>query len=340
MRSLRKWYAAAAMLLALATTAAAEQRHHLRLALPAPGNDVVGQVTTVIADHDTTLIDLGVRYGYGYEELRAANPAVDAWLVKQGTPVRLPSRFILPDAPRQGIVINTAEMRLYYYPKPAPGSQGHVEVFPVSIGRGDWNTPLVTTYVSAKQKDPAWYPPESIRKEHAADGRHLGKYVPPGPDNPLGRHVLRLGLPSYLIHGSNQERGIGMQVTHGCMRLFAAHIEHLHDAVPVRTPVRIVYQPYKMGWEDGQLFLEVHPPLDGLTEQQISDLSPLVEAMNTALKVFPDYAVDGPAIQLVRTEANGLPEPVGPRPISALVADNDERALAHMDQQNQPAAIE
>lgn len=320
-----------AVVLLLVATAASAQPQHLRLPLPSDGNDLVGRLTSVIADHDTTLVDIGVRYGYGYEELRAANPAVDAWLVKKGTAVTLPSRFILPHGPREGIVINTAEMRLYYYPPVAGGHAPHVEVFPVSIGRGDWSTPLVHTRVTAKQEDPAWYPPESIRREHAADGRPLGKVVPPGPDNPLGRHVLRLGIPSYLIHGTNSQYGIGMQVTHGCMRLFPKDIAHLHGSVPVNTPVRIVYQPYKLGWENGQLFLEVHPPLDGLTPAELNNMSPLVDAVTSALEQQPDYFLDAAAIQLVRAEANGLPAPVGPRPSPTspdLIAGSDAQAGA------------
>ncbi len=322
MKSLASWCRLIALGALLALTALpgrADAPAHLRWPLPAPGNDLVGELRTVIADRDTTLVDIGVRYGFGYEELRNANPAVDAWLVRKGTSITLPSRFILPRGPREGIVINTAEMRLYYYPRPGADGQRFVEVFPVSIGRGDWSTPLTSTRVTVKQKDPAWYPPESIRREHAADGRPLPKVVPPGPNNPLGQHVLRLGIPSYLIHGTNSQYGIGMQVTHGCMRLYPQDIKHLYETVPVNTPVHIVYQPYKTGWDNGQLFLEVHPPLDGLSEEEMTSVTPLLEAMSSALEVAPDYPLDSTAIQLARAEQNGLPRAIGPR--IALPAD-------------------
>src|SRR5699024_3672482 len=144
-----------------------------------------------------------------------------------------------------------------------------------------------------------------------------------GPDNPLGQHVLRLGIPSYLIHGTNSQYGIGMQVTHGCMRLFPKDIKHLYETVPVNTPVHIVYQPYKTGWADGQLFLEVHPLLDGLTPEQQTSVTPLLESVSTSLEVAPDYPLDATAIQLTRAESNGLPMPIGPRvtlPEAELVA--------------------
>lgn len=228
--------------------------------LPAPGNDLVGRVKVIKARHKDTLSDLARRYGLGYDEIRRANPDVDPWLPGAGTRVVIPTRFILPH-PWKGIVLNVAEMRLFYYPKVKPGESGRVITFPVSIGRGNWETPLVTTRVTAKITDPSWHPPKSIRAEHAREGDPLPAVVPAGPDNPLGQFALRLGLPAYLIHGTNKPYGIGMRVTHGCIRLYPEDIRALFKEVPVNTPVRIINRPVEVGWEGASIYLEAYPGL-------------------------------------------------------------------------------
>jgi L,D-transpeptidase ErfK/SrfK len=215
-------------------------------------------------------------------------------------------------APREGIVINVAEMRLYYYPKAKPGQPATVETFPVSIGRGDWKTPVVTTKISGKVKDPSWTPPKSIRAEHAADGDPLPAFVAAGPDNPLGRYALRMTLPSYLIHGTNKQYGIGMQVTHGCMRLYPQDIERLYREVPVGTTVRIINQTYKAGWRQGQLYLEVHPALDGTAVEKLRDKTPMIEALTSATKAVADYPIDWDQVDVLDMERSGLPAAVGP----------------------------
>jgi L,D-transpeptidase ErfK/SrfK len=153
-------------------------------------------------------------------------------------------------------------MRLYYFPPPEPGIPPAVQTYPVSIGRMDWATPLGETKLVRKDRDPAWYPPESIREEHAAQGDPLPRVVPPGPDNPLGKYALRLEIPGYLIHGTNKAFGVGMRVSHGCIRMLPEDIAELFARIPVGTPVRIINQPVKAGWYGGDLYLEVHPPLE------------------------------------------------------------------------------
>lgn len=230
--------------------------------LPPPGTDVIGAVTTIEARAADTLLDIGRRHGVGYEEMARANPDVDVWLPGEGTRIVLPTRYILPAGPRSGVVLNLAEYRLYYFPKPQPGEPAVVMTYPVSIGRMDWATPLGVTRVVSKVVKPAWYPPESVRKEHAADGRPLPRVVPPGPDNPLGEFAMRLALPGYLIHGTNRPAGVGMRVTHGCIRMFPEDIQFLFDQVAVDTPVRIINEPVKLGWDGDQLLMEVHRTLE------------------------------------------------------------------------------
>jgi len=280
--------------------------------LPANGDSIVGGIRTIQASESDTLVDIARAQGFGYEAIRAANPSVDAWMPRAGTQVVLPSRYILPSTPREGIVVNTAEMRLYYYPKVKKGEKAVVETFPVAIGRGDWRTPQVVTRVSSKVKDPVWYPPETIRAEHAKDGDILPKVVRAGPDNPLGKYALRLTIPSYLIHGTNKQYGVGMQVTHGCIRMYPEHIERVFNTVPVGTPVRIIYEPVKAGWQGGQLFVEVHPPLEGVPAAEISSVTPLLNAITNATKAAPSYPVDWQQAQVAKLEASGLPTPIGP----------------------------
>lgn len=287
--------------------------------LPPPGDDLVGDIVTVPAGPEETLIDIARAHDLGYDEIRAANPAVDSWMPRDGTTVILPKLYLLPMAPREGIVINVSEMRLYYYPKPKAGQPPTVEVFPVSIGRGDWNTPIVTTRVSAKVVDPIWTPPKSIRAEHEAEGDPLPAVFPAGPDNPLGKYALRMTLPSYLIHGTNKEYGIGMQVTHGCMRLYPEDIERLYHTVPVGTPVRILNQRYKAGWHNGVLYLEVHPPLEGPHAEEARGKTPMVEALTSATKVVPNYPISWDRVDELDLESTGIPGPVGEAipPVSA-----------------------
>lgn len=229
--------------------------------LPPPHEHVMGRLQSIKARPDDTLADIARRHGLGYNQLVEANPDVDPWLPGGGTSITLPTEFVLPDAPRQGIVINVAAMRLFYYPANKPGQPPRVMTFPVGIGRVNWATPLGQTQVISKVRNPAWYVPASVRHEHAQNGDPLPEIVPPGPDNPLGGYAMRLSMPGYLIHGTNKPYGIGMRVSHGCVRLYPKDIVELFDRVPVETPVEIVNQPYLIGWREGMLYLEAHRPL-------------------------------------------------------------------------------
>jgi len=232
-----------------------------------PGDSVLEQYpngdSKVTITQDETLLDVALRYTLGQTEIVKLNPKIDRWLIKKGEVVRLPNRRVLPNTPRNGITLNIAEFRMYYYP---PGNKGAVVSFAHGIGRQDWKTPLGTTKVIRKIKDPTWNPPESIRREHAAMGDPLPAVVPPGPHNPLGTRALYLNLPGeYRIHGTDVDKifGIGMQITHGCVRMYPTDVEELYDIVPVGTPVHIVKQPIKVGWLNNVLYVEAHPDLEG-----------------------------------------------------------------------------
>ena len=239
--------------------------------LPPEGYDVVGAVATVTARQEDTLIDIARRNGLGYHDIVRANPDVNIWVPGEGTEVVLPTRFVLPPVPRRGIVLNLAEYRLYYFPEPKDGEPANVMTYPISIGRMDWETPLGSTRVIQKVTDPSWYPPKSVKEEHAAEGRPLPNIVPPGPDNPLGRYAMRLGLPGYLIHSTNRPAGVGMRVTHGCIRMFPEDIEYLFPNVDLETQVRIINAPIKIGWFGDELVMEVHPVLESSVEEDVAE---------------------------------------------------------------------
>ena len=253
--------------LSLATLLAAGPAAALELPLPPPGEDVVGQVQVIKARYEDTFADIGTANDLGYLEMIAANPGVDPWLPGAGTEIILPTRFVLPPGPREGIVINLAEYRLYYYPK----GQDVVHTFPLGIGREGWGSPIANTKIIAKTANPTWTPPASIRAEHAADGDILPAVVPAGPDNPLGPFKFTLGVPGYLIHGSNKKFGIGMRTSHGCFRMFNNNVLQLSTMVPVGTPVRIINEPYKFGVSGGKVYLEAHTPLNEQGDPSVVD---------------------------------------------------------------------
>ena len=312
------WLALALMLSPLALAAEASQDRTSQQSIERyplqEKNDVVGQVQTVKARHDDTLLDIGRRYGIGYEEMRRANPEVSVWMPGEGTEVLIPSRFILPPGPREGIVVNVAEMRLYYYPPTPEGETPQVETYPVSVGRMDWKTPLGETTITAKTEDPTWYPPASIIKEHAEDGRPLSRVVPPGPDNPLGRHALRLAIPGYLIHGTNRPDGVGMRVTHGCIRMLPEDIDNLFARLPVGTRVRLINSPLKVGWStSGILHVQVYPALES-AEAEAEDIR--TERLDKAFETISNtveghrYPVDYARLRRVVENASGMTEPL------------------------------
>jgi len=223
---------------------------------------VVGIPQVVFTRDSDTLADLARTYGLGYDELIAANPDVDPWLPGENTPVLLPTQFVLPDVPRKGIILNIASRRLFYFPEIPEGQATIVKTYPIGIGRVGWETPLGATQVVAKAKDPHWYVPLSVRKEHAELGDPLPSVIPPGPDNPLGHRVLKLEMPGYLIHGTNQPFGVGMRVSHGCVRLYPENIEYLYELIEVGEQVNIINEPYLVGQLDEEWYFEGHAPLE------------------------------------------------------------------------------
>ena len=227
-----------------------------------PGSDLVGYVQRVVVSKEDTLPDVARRFDVGYEEIVTANPGVDPWLPGEGREVVVPTQFILPAAPHEGVVVNVAEMRIFYYPPHKKGEPQWVYTHPIGIGKVGWKTPEGSTKIVSRQKDPVWVVPKSVRDEHAEDGEKLPAQVPAGPDNPLGQYMFRLGWPSYLIHGTNKPYGVGMRSSHGCMRLYPEDIAVFFDLIPIGTKVTVVNQPYLFGWRDGTLYMQAYEVME------------------------------------------------------------------------------
>ncbi|MCB2261811.1 MAG: L,D-transpeptidase family protein [Candidatus Thiosymbion ectosymbiont of Robbea hypermnestra] len=266
-----------------------------------PEDSVFGQAFYVESRHEDTLLDIGRQNGIGYDEMKFANPKVDIWLPGAGTHVLVPTRYVLPNAPRRGLVLNLAEKRLYYFP-----ASDSVTTYAISIGREGWSTPLGNFSIVGKARNPTWTPPASIRAEHAAQGDILPAVVPPGPDNPLGRYAMRLSARGYLIHGTNKPWGLGMEVSHGCIRMYPEDIERLFPKIPVHTSVTIVDQPFKVGWHGDNLYLEVHA-------EDKDKARPLRRVIPAAIADDLGANVDWQEVRRAIKENTGLPHLVGGR---------------------------
>lgn len=216
-----------------------------------PGQTAVGRVLTCTTKREDTLLDIAQTYDLGYTELVIANPGIDPWLPGEGKTVTIPAFFLLPNAPRQGIVVNLVKQRLYYFP---PDGKT-VETYPLGVGGEGRSTPLGVTRIVRKQAHPTWYPPPSI----LAKDPELPKIVPPGPGNPMGDYALYLGWPAYTIHGTNKPYGVGRNSSHGCLRLYPEDIEQLFREVPIGTRVQVLSDEAEWAWIGGALYLAVFP---------------------------------------------------------------------------------
>ncbi len=288
---------------------------------------VVGELQVTHASYEDTLPDIARRFNLGFDEVSRANPGVDPWLPGAGTRIVLPTQFVLPDAPTEGLVVNLAALRMFYFPKPDKHGQRVVMTFPIGIGKVGWATPEGSTKIVSKRKKPWWTPPESVRKEHAAAGDPLPARVPPGPDNPLGAYAMNLGWQSYLIHGTNKPAGVGLRASHGCIRMYPEDIGSVFDRIPVGTKVTVVNQPLLHRWQDGNLYVQSYPTHEDsrgageagaeIDEEEATESSvPWDDALANHLwqQAKPHGAsINLPFAQQTVTEARGVAVPVNRR---------------------------
>ncbi|MDH3687094.1 MAG: L,D-transpeptidase family protein [Myxococcales bacterium] len=249
---------------------------------------------------EDTLLDLARTYGLGYREIVAANPGVDPWVPPVDETVVLPTTHLPPDAPRDGIVVNLATQRLWWF-----GPEEAAQSYPIGIGRPGWRTPIGATRVRRKKEGPTWHPTASARREDPSLPRAIG----PGPDNPLGTHAIYLGWPRYLIHGTDEPYGVGRRVSRGCIRLYPEDIPDLYARTELGLPVRVVNEPVKIGWIGDDLYLDVHPPLSQSSEAPLPapTLEPLLEQriLDTAGDAVAH--VDWDAVDAALAAQTGIP---------------------------------
>lgn len=293
---------------------------------PAQG-DLIGRVQVTIATREDTFVDLARRFNVGYEELVRANPGVDPWLPGEGRRIILPTAFILPHTAREGIVINIAAMRLFYFPARKANEPQVIYTFPIGIGRVGFATPEGTTKVLRKAKDPIWRPGPGVRAEHAKDGEILPAVVPAGPDNPLGNRAMYLGWPGYLIHGTNKPAGVGLRSSHGCIRLFPEDVELLYELVKPGEKVTVVNQPFVFGWRGDALHLQAFDVLEDDPRDWTKATKKLLSrtfARELEKKLQErNERIDWDAVQRLGRDPHGVPVPIvgGPSTLETVLAD-------------------
>ncbi|QSP95660.1 L,D-transpeptidase family protein [Marinobacter salinisoli] len=281
--------------------------------------DLAGRLDVFTTRYEDTFADIGNRIALGYLELVKANPDIDPWLPGEGTSITLPRQYVLPETHREGIVINLAEYRLYYF------TEGGVQVYPVGVGTEENPSPLTNAEVTMRLESPAWYPPASIRAEYERSGDYLPRMVPPGPSNPLGTHALLLSEKGYLIHGTNKKFGVGMAVSHGCFRMYNEDISRFVYQVPKGTPVKVIRDPVKIGLSGGEVWLEVHRPKEEYPQSERERLWRLVsEEVETFRKRHPGVEVKRHAIELAVEQADGIPTMIGEQ-VATMAADKGAR---------------
>lgn len=271
-----------------------------------PGSDVVGENQVTQANAGEDLGDVGRRFNIGTYEMIEANPNVNFDHPQNADKILIPSRRILPPGPRKGIVINLAEMRIYYYHP----NESKVSTYPIGIGQDGWSTPIGTNRIIRMRKDPIWVPPDSIRENYEQNGKELPAQVPAGPNNPLGRYALTTGFENIVIHGSPWPQGIGVRSSHGCLRMNNADVEELYSMVKVNTPVRIIHQAVKIGKSGEDLFLEAHVPVD---EQEYTETFTVQQQLQDIMNRYgkEKVSVRWDVVEKLRSKNHGYPEPFG-----------------------------
>ncbi|MDD2897716.1 MAG: L,D-transpeptidase family protein [Desulfuromonadaceae bacterium] len=270
----------------------------------AKNDDVIGRLKLLRLEKGDTLPDIARHFSLGLNGVSAANPGVDIWVPTAGERIMLPLSYILPDAPRKGIVVNLAAMRLFQFKE--KGTSLEILTFPAGVGTEERPSPMGNMRIERKVSRPTWHVPASIARDHLKKGDPLPTSVPPGPENPLGEYALYLSAPSYLIHGTNKPASIGLRATNGCIRLYPESIKVLYESTPVKTPVNFVYQPYLIGRSNGVVYLEVH----GTTEDlDIAELDRMYAKLKT-IERESGRPLDWNKVKKVLAEARGIPVPL------------------------------
>lgn len=280
------------------------QIYALVFEIPPTENQVIGSTLMISSEKKDTVYKIARIYELGKDELMNANPHLSEFgPIQSNTPITVPSLFILPNTPHKGITINLAEKRLYFYP------QGTTEIItePISIGREGWDTPQMETKIVQKIVNPEWVAPNTILKYSAAKGIHLPKVMQPGPENPLGQFALRLGNWIVLIHGTNEPLSIGKRVSSGCIRMYPEDIALLFEKVDKSTPVYVINEPFRVGWQNQHLYLEVHQPMDEDNETENSIKQKVYALIETTTIGNTDH-INWPLVDEMIQQQSGIPQ--------------------------------
>ncbi len=270
----------------------------------AKGDDVIGRLAALRLERGDTLPDIARHFSLGVNAISAANPGADVWVPEAGQRILLPLSFILPDAPRKGIVINLAAMRLFQFKGDSQSLA--VSTYPLGVGTVERPSPIGQMYVARKATRPTWHVPASIAEDHRKKGDPLPAKVLPGPENPLGEYALYLSKPGYLIHGTNKPASIGLRATNGCIRLYPEDIKKLYESTPVKTPVCTVNQPYLLGQYDGVVYVEVHAPPEELDTVEFDKIYTKLRNIEKE----SGRTLDWSKVKKVLAEARGIPVPI------------------------------
>ncbi|OAI49918.1 hypothetical protein AYO45_06795 [Gammaproteobacteria bacterium SCGC AG-212-F23] len=275
--------------------------------LPAPGNDIVGEVRYVSASSGETLLTVAQRNGIGVNQIMTSNPGMDLTTpLGSGTTVRIPAEFILPAISHRGIVINLPEMRMYYYP-----GDGTVRTYPVGIGRVGKTIPIQRTAVARKALNPTWTPPKDIRDWNAEQGITLPASMPAGPDNPLGPYAIYLRIPTFLIHSTIFPESIGKRASFGCIRMNEGDIKEFFPDMRAGLPVDIIDLPIKVGWYGNRVYLEAHPPLEERSHLSHASLNGVVRMIENTLPKNRMIMIDWQLVAHLVEDPDGVPHEIG-----------------------------
>lgn len=277
--------------------------------LPSPNNALIGEVIYAPADSSDNVATVAQRYNIGVNAVVAANPGItDTTVFQNGSTVKISGEFLLPPVPRRGIVVNLPEMRIYYY----PANSDQVMTFPVGIGKVGKTIPITLTSITRKVVNPTWTPPADIRQyDRDVLGIDPPKVMPPGPDNPLGPYAIYLRVPTYLIHSTIFPESIGRRASFGCIRMNENDIRQFFPIVQPGIPVEIIDMPNKLAWDNGELYLEAHSPLEERTgAQYANDLDSLLATIQKRLPANHITMVNWQLVSYLTEQPDGVPHSI------------------------------
>lgn len=274
--------------------------------LPSENKSLIGQIQYKSVGFSDTVANISQQYDVGYNAMEGANPQLNLTKKIFSTTIKIPTLHLLPNQPREGIIVNLPEMRMYYF---TPGTN-RVVTYPIGIGKIGKTIPITKAIITKKTKDPVWVPPEDIREFNLAQGIVLPQIMPPGPDNPLGPYAVYTSIPTYLIHSTIFPESVGKRASFGCIRMYESDIKDFFPVIESGTPVVIINSPIKVAWQEDRLFIEAHKSLDEHSNSFDATLPGTVNLIKNMTK-NQDTLVDWQGVAFINQERDGLPHEIG-----------------------------